>query len=74
MGWFTAVTLSERNGNDRPPDDEGCALSHLLVGGSMGMNKTAQWNLRVDMSAQSEQSRQDNKHPLNLCLHLYYSK
>lgn len=38
MGWFTSVTLSEKNGNDYPQDDKGCILSHLLVGGSKGMN------------------------------------
>ena len=38
MGWFTSVTLGEKNGNDCPQDDRGCILSHLLVGGSIEMD------------------------------------
>lgn len=38
MGWFTSVTLSEKNGNDCPQDDKGCILSYLPAEGSIGMN------------------------------------
>lgn len=46
MGWFTSVTLSEKNGNDRPQDDKGCILS---------LHNDCQNNV------EKQQKRQDNK-------------